>query len=89
MTNVSHLKQSARNLLGSLPAPQAELLTLLLEAFEKEQQRSAALAEAASFVASPANWIQRDENIWEWRESPRKEFMQVLKSALAQTEIKP
>ncbi|QIE96427.1 hypothetical protein G5574_05410 [Pantoea stewartii] len=46
------------------------------------------LAEAASFVASPANWIQRDENIWEWRESPRKEFMQVLKSALAKAEIK-
>jgi len=47
------------------------------------------LAEAACFVASPANWIQRDENIWEWRESPRKEFMQVLNSALVQTEIKP
>ncbi|MCW0343399.1 hypothetical protein NB703_001492 [Pantoea ananatis] len=89
MTNVSHLKQSARNLLESLPAPQAELLTLLLEAFEKEQQRSAVLAEAVSFVASPANWIQRDENIWEWRASPRKEFIKVLNSALAQTEIKP
>lgn len=89
MTNVSHLKQSARNLLESLPAPQAELLTLLLEALEKEQQRSAVLAEAASFVASPANWIQRDENIWEWRASPRKEFMQVLKSALAKAGIKP
>ncbi|ERM13502.1 hypothetical protein L585_13605 [Pantoea ananatis BRT175] len=47
------------------------------------------LAEAASFVASPANWIQRDEKIWEWRESPRKEFMQVLNSALAKAEIKP
>ena len=89
MTNVSHLKQSVRNLLESLPAPQAELLTLMLEAFKKEQQRSAVLAEAACFVASPANWIQRDENIWEWRESPRKEFMQVLNSALVQTEIKP
>lgn len=89
MTNVSHLKQSARNLLESLPAPQAELLTLLLEALEKEQQRSAVLAEAASFVASPVNWIQRDEKIWEWRESPRKEFMQELNSALAKAEIKP
>lgn len=89
MTNVSHLKQSARNLLESLPAPQAEFLTLLLEAFEKEQQRSAVLAEAVSFVASPANWIQRDENIWEWRASPRKEFLQVLNSALAKAEIKP
>jgi len=46
------------------------------------------LAEAASFVASPANWIQRDEKIWEWRTSPRKEFMQVLNSALAKAEIK-
>ncbi|WP_264238098.1 hypothetical protein [Pantoea ananatis] len=46
------------------------------------------LAEAASFVASPANWIQRDENIWEWRASSRKEFMQVLKSALVKAEIK-
>jgi len=88
MTNASHLKQSARNLVGSLPAPQAELLTLLLEAFEEEQQRIAVLAEAASFVASPANWIQRDENIWEWRESPRNEFMQVLNSALVKAEIR-
>lgn len=87
MTNVSHLKQSARNLLESLPASQAELLILLLEAFEREQQRSAVLAEAASFVTSPANWIQRDENIWEWRESPHNEFMQVLRSALAKAEI--
>ncbi|WP_133745283.1 MULTISPECIES: hypothetical protein [Pantoea] len=62
-------------------------MTLLLEAFEKEQQRSTVLAEAASFVASPANWIQRDDNIWEWRVSSRKEFMQVLKSALAKAEI--
>jgi hypothetical protein len=47
------------------------------------------LAEAASFVASPVNWIQRDEKIWEWRESLRKEFMQELNSALAKAEIKP
>lgn len=88
MMNVSHLNQSVRNLLESLPAPQAELLTLLLEAFVKEQQRSAVLAEAVRFVASPNNWIQRDENIWEWRESPRNEFMQVLNSALAKAEIR-
>lgn len=54
----------------------------LLEALEKNEQLNASMAEAIGWATSPERWVQREENIWQWRESPRGEFWQVLKAAL-------
>ncbi|WP_416413770.1 hypothetical protein [Pantoea sp. App145] len=50
----------------------------LLEALEEAGRRNAAMVEAINWVVSPGRWIQREENIWEWRESPRGDFLKVL-----------
>lgn len=82
MQRKSQLNQYAQKLAELLPAWQAETVLQLLEALEKSEQLNADLSEAISWSVSPERWIQREENIWQWRESPRGDFWQVLTAAL-------
>nr|WP_310616965.1 hypothetical protein [Pantoea cypripedii] len=56
----------------------------LLEALEEAGRRNAAMTEAINWVVSPGRWIQREENIWEWRESPRGDFLKALRQVIAE-----
>lgn len=86
MQKEKELKTNALKLAESLPAWQAETVMQLLEALEEAERRNAAMIEAIGWVVSPGRWIQREENIWEWRISPRGDFWQVLTAALPKSE---
>ncbi|WP_431021815.1 Addiction module protein [Erwinia rhapontici] len=77
----NQLKQNAQDLANTLPALQAETIVQLLEALEKSEQLNATMSEAIDWAVSQERWIHREDNIWEWRESPRVFFRQVLISA--------
>ncbi|MGR2856930.1 hypothetical protein FY046_12925 [Erwinia sp. 1181_3] len=83
MQTKNQLKQNAQNLANALPALQAETVMQLLEALEKSEQLNATMSEAIGWAVSQDRWIHREENIWEWRESPRGSFRQVLEAAKA------
>lgn len=86
MHNQDQVREAAKKLADSLPAWQAEAITQLLAALDASERRNAAMAGAIVWAVSPARWVQHEENIWEWRESPRGDFRQVLKAALCSEE---
>ncbi len=82
MQRRNQLNQNAQKLAEVLPAWQAETVLRLLESLEKSERHNVALTEAISWAVSPERWIQREENIWEWRESPRGDFLKVLRQVI-------
>lgn len=86
MQRRNQLNQNAQKLAEVLPAWQAETVLQLLESLEKSERHNAALTEAISWAVSPERWIQREENIWEWRSSRRGDFLQILRKVITNSE---
>lgn len=82
MKKLNELTEKAKNLAESLPAVHAEIILQLIEECQALSLQNTAMIEAIAFATAPDLWIQRDENIWEYRHPGREWYGDVLKQAM-------